>query len=469
MRGLAALILFLLALPMAAMAAPNLQNCNVISSTCIDANSTKTIGGFPVHAACWEWEDINECDTKNPVDECSALSAVPDSCSKTSQNCANSAYGLCDKNLETWSCAAEYLQAPSQLTSNDSWSAAAVAAGADWTGASPLQHLGQTISPTAEECASQNSHCQAVSSSCISPAATHVIDGGLGQTASVSESCWQEEYVYSCPSGETIDDCGEFEDDAECSKQGEECIEGDDENCQHKVITYHCGGTDPNTDDEPQTCGSQQWCIGTDCTDVPTQDPNTRFGEAAAAMNLLQEMANDFEIDGDDVTVFAGKKEDCSKYILSLKNCCKVSGTLVDIGIAECSEGEKKLAVQRSAGQAYHVRNYCGKKTFFGCLKRTSEFCTFGSRLGRMIQEQGRAQLGISWNDCRGLTPDELQTIDWSQIDLSEALADIETSVVTPNPEALKSDLSKKIEDFYKNNSNASDADDTEEGDNASE
>jgi conjugal transfer mating pair stabilization protein TraN len=51
--------------------------------------------------------------------------------------------------------------------------------------------------------------------------------------------------------------------------------------------------------------------------------------------------------------------------------------------------------------------------------------------LARIINEQGRPQLDIGWGtaespDCRGLSPEEFQSIDFSQIDLSEYIDDME-------------------------------------------
>src|SRR3546814_19770346 len=61
--------------------------------------------------------------------------------------------------------------------------------------------------------------------------------------------------------------------------------------------------------------------------------------------------------------------------------------------------------------------------------------CCFNTKLGRIIQEQGRPQLkafnGNLWGTakkpmCRGFTPEEFQALDFSKIDLSEYYADIE-------------------------------------------
>ena len=111
--------------------------------------------------------------------------------------------------------------------------------------------------------------------------------------------------------------------------------------------------------------------------------------------------------------------------------------------------GQQELSVKRSASQAHYTGSHCLSKSLFGCLVRKSDFCTFNSQLARVLQEQGSSQLGINWNNCRGLTPEELEMIDCSHVDLKEVLPDIEAQMFIPNQEALKLNLQQKVEDFY--------------------
>ena len=62
-------------------------------------------------------------------------------------------------------------------------------------------------------------------------------------------------------------------------------------------------------------------------------------------------------------------------------------------------------------------------------------FTYVNTKLGRIIQEQGRPQLkafsAIGWGTpkepyCRGFTPEEFQALDFSKMDLSEYYAEIE-------------------------------------------
>lgn len=93
--------------------------------------------------------------------------------------------------------------------------------------------------------------------------------------------------------------------------------------------------------------------------------------------------------------------------------------------IWQCSETDFTLAVKRETKLAVYVGSYCATKTPFGCIEKRKSYCVYNSQVGRIIQEQGREQLGIDWGDpeepeCRGLTIDEFSRIDFARIDLSE-------------------------------------------------
>lgn len=475
MRGLILAMLILLS-PEVSEAAPPLENCRALSRVCTETGS-RVVDGLTVRAACWRWETVWECDRADRVDQCGFLhdnsrrfsryrgvSWVARHCRKTGQDCASHEYGLCATTEEQWACTVEqeldgrYFH----YRTTDAYPQGSIYTtferGVDEHGLTRTESTQPVLTYNnilggREQCDRQleGRGCQANDDGtvCLQPDKAGTISTGT-TTLQHSEACWQWSLGYQCASGGFTDDCAEWRGRDDCTETGSECITTDDEgHCTHTVFDYQCGGTQSEV--VTQACGSQQWCIGEDCTTAQSQPPNNSFGRAASAMNVLQEMGKDFEaFDADSVTIFRGRKESCSKLPLGLKNCCKSSGLLLDVSLSECSEGEKLLAIKRSAGQARHIRNYCSNKAFFGaCLERKSEFCTFKSRLARMIQEQGRSQLGIGWGNCRGLTPEELQNIDWSQVDLSEILGDIDGRMTVPEADQLKEDLKQKVKNFY--------------------
>ena len=87
--------------------------------------------------------------------------------------------------------------------------------------------------------------------------------------------------------------------------------------------------------------------------------------------------------------------------------------------------------MKREARLCVDIGEYCSSNSIFGaCTKRTRTHCCFNSRLSRIINEQGRTQLGTPWGSaqnprCDGFTIAELQRLNFAAMDLTEFYADI--------------------------------------------
>lgn len=162
------------------------------------------------------------------------------------------------------------------------------------------------------------------------------------------------------------------------------------------------------------------------------------------------------------IYIFNGKSNKCrtSDMFFGLigGGCCDKEKVFA--GLVACKENEKVLAKKREQKQAHFIGNFCSKKLKLGlvsiCVQKSDSYCTFNSSLGKIIQEQGREQLGISWGSpenpqCRGFTPDEFQKIDFSKIDLTEFVKDIQSNVQTSVIQNLGTYVKDKVGDFYGN------------------
>ena len=215
--------------------------------------------------------------------------------------------------------------------------------------------------------------------------------------------------------------------------------------------TVDCGA-DLDDAQDGGTCGSVRYCVGAGCETVPSQS-NTGFVEATTRLNMALELGGD-EFDRQDMRFFTGQRRACHIKLFGLANCCKNSGLLV--GLGNCSASERELAEERNAGNTHYLGTYCSKKTFLGvCIRRSRAWCVFGSKLGRILQQQGRAQLGIGWSSCRGLTVAEIEGIDFASLDLSEFTEDLmdgsrEPSVSLPDAGDTGTAMRTRIRDFYR-------------------
>ena len=214
--------------------------------------------------------------------------------------------------------------------------------------------------------------------------------------------------------------------------------------------TADCGA-DLQDADDGGSCGSVRYCVGAGCETV-RPEANTGFVEATTRLNMALELGGE-EFDRDNLRFFTGQRRACHIKLFGLANCCKNSGLLV--GLANCSASERELAEERNAGNTHFLGKYCSKRTLFGiCIRHSRAWCVFGSKLGRILQQQGRAQLGIGWPSCRGFTVAEIEGIDFASLDLSEFTEDLmdgsrEPSVSLPDAGDTGDAMRTRIRDFY--------------------
>ena len=201
------------------------------------------------------------------------------------------------------------------------------------------------------------------------------------------------------------------------------------------------------------SCGSVAWCTGADC-ETRSSQANTGFVGAAARLNMVLELGGD-EFDRGNLLFFRGDRRACRIRWGGLANCCKDSGLL--IGLGDCTEAERLLAQERHAGNTHYLGTRCAKRIFGVCIRRERVWCVFGSKLGRILQEAAREQLGIGWSSCRGFTVEEMERIDFEAVDLSEFTSNLmdgasEPSITLPEAAGTGAAMRGRIRDFYTNN-----------------
>lgn len=126
---------------------------------------------------------------------------------------------------------------------------------------------------------------------------------------------------------------------------------------------------------------------------------------------------------------------------------------MVDFLFSGCDQQDMETAMLRGSGMCHEVGTYCTASFLGVCLQKARGHCCFNTKLGRIIQEQGRPQLksfnGVGWGTpkkpiCRGFTPEEFQALDFSKIDLSEYYADIEAR----NQSAIQIDMKERVDAY---------------------
>lgn len=96
-----------------------------------------------------------------------------------------------------------------------------------------------------------------------------------------------------------------------------------------------------------------------------------------------------------------------------------------------CRAEDQRTAMARGAGLCKYVGTTCEKAAGgFGCLESASHFVCFNSKLARIVNEEGRPQVGRGWGapsnpETLGFTQEELLSLDFSKMDFSEFAADV--------------------------------------------
>lgn len=107
----------------------------------------------------------------------------------------------------------------------------------------------------------------------------------------------------------------------------------------------------------------------------------------------------------------------------------------VVMSMMSCNEAEGKLAMKEGARLCRSIGTWCSQcirvlGKCVSCIEHTTSKCCFNSKLARILNEQGRAQLGMGWGgaqnpSCSGFTVAQLQALNFSRMDLSEFYASI--------------------------------------------
>lgn len=240
---------------------------------------------------------------------------------------------------------------------------------------------------------------------------------------------WGQTVTYACRTS-CKDTCSELRVRG-CLRQSDPvCLESKGGKCLKWRYTFKCMDRI-----QPKTyhfSKQNPFCLGGDCIDS-SYESDKDLVQALGYLSILEEARKDLK-GSTNIDVFKGKEEYCSRFPLSFKDCCKRKGWGVSLGLASCDGNSKTLARLREEGKCVSIGSYCSDHVNVGlarfCFRKKTVFCCFGSKFAKVLQEQGKKQLGQDMGtpkcpNCRGFTADELSQLDFSKLDLSEIAADV--------------------------------------------
>lgn len=259
-----------------------------------------------------------------------------------------------------------------------------------------------------------------------------------GKKFTLNSDCWEKTETYLINDA-SDNECKTYESNPNCSVAERECVLDVGGNCTRFRNKYQCSVT---TKTDGYLCGDEFFCSDGSCADLEGT-VNTNFGHAVSQLANLAKATEDYDYENQKFTAFTGRAMYCRKSGFGYSDCCKDSGWGNKAGLAQCNDEEQMLGQAKEKKTAVFVGTFCSRKVLGKCIQRKSSYCVFDNKLARITQVQGRSgQLGIGFGgaknpDCRGLTVDELSSIDFNNMDYTDFYEELNSNTEVPDKDRL--------------------------------
>jgi type-F conjugative transfer system mating-pair stabilization protein traN len=311
-----------------------------------------------------------------------------------------------------------------------------------------------TLKPETEwdsNCPTDTGNAIEMSAQCTQPAETRMFERE-GKTFQIHQDCWEHSYNYLI-SESSDNECKKYEDNPNCTVGERECILQENGTCTRHRVKYQCQTTAKTNG---YICGDKFFCSDGSCADVEG-GVNSDFGHVVSQLATLAQAGKDVGLDPEHLKAFSGKPMFCRKSGFGFSDCCKDSGWGHKAGLAKCNSEENALGKAKEKKLVVYVGTFCSKKVAKVCVQRKAGYCVFDNKLARIIQYQGRSgQLGIGFGgasspDCRGITVDELQKIDFNAMDYSDFYDELNERANLPDREQIMEHMKNSIVEQLQN------------------
>lgn len=295
----------------------------------------------------------------------------------------------------------------------------------------------------------------AADATCVPQAAEVCTEGPETRTingVAVTQSCWAWSRTYTCQRVTPASDCGALDDNKLCKFLRDECLDDPQSGaCKVSQRVYSCPLPDDTAPaDKQYVCGGDVYCLNGNCETIE-REASTEFKDALVALHAIGDAGKQF--DPANLTVFSGERGTCNKKIFGASNCCSGKGIPL-LTPWLCSSAEKQLDEKDDKGLCHKVGSYCSDKVLGICVTSKDAYCCFGSKLSRILQVEGRKQIGKAWGKpkgetCKGFSIEEFQRLDLSLMDFSEVYAEFMDAAKLPDEVSVMVDIQSRIQGYY--------------------
>ena len=310
-----------------------------------------------------------------------------------------------------------------------------------------------TLKPNVEwdsNCTTNTENAIELKAQCTQPGETRTFERE-GKTFQIHQDCWEYSYHYLI--NESSDnECKKYEDNPNCTAAERECLLQENGSCIRHRVKYQCQKT---VKTDGYVCGDKFFCSDGSCSDIEN-NVNSDFGHAVSQLATLAQAGKDIGLNANNLRAFSGRPMYCRRSGFGFSDCCKDSGWGHKLGLAKCSSEENALGQAKEKKLVVYVGTFCSKKILKKCVRRKSSYCVFDNKLARIIQYQGRSgQLGIGFGgasspNCRGMSVDELQKIDFNRMDYSDFYDELNERTNMPDRNQIMEHMKNSIVDQLK-------------------
>ncbi len=274
----------------------------------------------------------------------------------------------------------------------------------------------------------------------------------------VTRPCWRYKIIYKCRS-EPVNGCQYFKKRG-CELKKSKCLT-EISPCMKWEKIYDCGNEIEFEYEE--LSGGGIFCLEGNCH-KPEPKANQGMNEAIAHLGILNGMSKDMS-PTNPPTIFKGESDYCERYVTNFCDCCAdLDGWGKTIGLTKCNANELNLAKKRKKGLCVYVGSYVDTKFIGIDISTRQVYVCFASKIGRILHEQGRAQIGRGFGspknpDSDPLTISETQRMKFDQMDFSEIFDDILPSNISEKaqksfPQQFKNQMPKMQKNINQGSNN---------------
>lgn len=194
-------------------------------------------------------------------------------------------------------------------------------------------------------------------------------------------------------------------------------------------------------------------CIRGECDESQPQETNDLtegFSRLGALTGTAEAAAYDqTQLGNHAAFIFKGVAQECERYPIGTRDCCTDSGFLD--GFMSCPSKMQALQRAKLDGRVRYLGHYKNNPL----SKTRYAYCVFPTKLAAIVQLEGReGQLHIPFGtpkkpDCRGITPEQLERIDFNRLNLDPLVNELVSRPTLPNANSVDNSNTSHIEQLY--------------------